>query len=78
MALNKDVAKLLFVSAAALPPVADAYHLYCPFVPPDAVSVTAVEAQPLAPVAVGLDGGVFIVAITTVRVLSQLPLFIAT
>ena len=61
----------------AVPPVATVYHLYCPFVPPAAVNVKVFPAQALTPVVVG---GVVVVkvAVTCVRTLSHVPLFIET
>ena len=57
----------------AVPPVATSYQRYCPFTAPDAVRVTKPAPHDEPPVAVGAEGGVLIVAITEVLVLSQVP-----
>ena len=68
---------LLTSPGIAVPPEATVYQLYCPLVPPEAFSVTALAGQALAPVAVG--GGVIVrVAVTSVRVLSQPLVFSET
>ena len=70
---------MLFVCPAmAVPPVGTVYHRYCPAAPPAAVSVTVPVPHRAAAVVVGAAGIVLTVAVTAVRVLSQIPLFIAT
>ena len=70
---------MLFTSPAkAVPPEATVYHLYCPFVPPIALKVTLPGKHDSPPVVVGAVGNVLMVAVTGVRALSQVPLFIAT
>jgi hypothetical protein len=59
----------------AVPPVDVVYHRYCPAVPPAATSVALDGPHADVPVVVG---GVLMVAITAVRILSQVPLFSAT
>ena len=54
------------------------YHRYCPFIPPDAVRITTPVPHDELPDVVGAVGGVFIVAATEVRVLSHVPLLMAT
>ena len=64
----------LFVSPAiAEPPEEFVYHRYCPFVPPEALSVTLPVPQRFASVVVGAAGEP-IVKVTGVRELSQVPL----
>ena len=61
------------------PPLEVVYHRYCPLLPPVAFSNTAEEGaheDPLIPT--GGEGNKFIVAVTNVRVLSQVPLLTAT
>ena len=62
----------------AVPPVGTVYHRYCPAAPPAAESVTAPVPQRAALVVVGAAGIVLMVAVTAVRVLSQVPLLMAT
>jgi len=62
----------------AVPPVATVYHRYCPLVPPDALRIIVDGEQPDAPVVMGAVGTGLMVAITEVRVLSQLPLLMET
>ena len=62
----------------AVPFVATVYQRYCPFVPPEAVSVRLAGVHDALPVVVGAVGGVLIVAVTAVRVLWQVPLLTAT
>ena len=62
----------------AVPPDETVYHLYCPALPPAAVNTTLAGLQPEAPVVVGAAGIVLIVATTSVRVLSHVPLSIET
>ena len=68
---------LLVCPASEVSPIAVVYHRYCPAVPPVADKVTEVDGQPVAAIAVGAVGTLFICAITLVRVLSQ-PLLILT
>jgi hypothetical protein len=74
VAESDGVVKLEFVCPAmAVPPDATVYQRYCPFVPPDAFRVTeALGKHALAPVVVGAAGNELMVAVTDVRVLSQL------
>ena len=69
---------LLVCPAMAVPPVGTVYQRYCPAAPPAAESVTVPLPHRAALVVVGAVGIVFMVAVTAVRVLSQMPLFIAT
>ena len=62
--------------AIAVPPVGTVYHLYCPALPPAALSATVPFPHRLFPVVVGAGGVVFMVAIAGVLVLSQVPLLI--
>ena len=62
----------------AVPPVGTVYQRYCPAAPPAAESVTVPVPHRAPPVVVGAVGSVLIVAVTGVRALSQVPLFIAT
>lgn len=62
----------------AVPPVGTVYQRYCPLVPPVALSVAVDGLQTVAPVVVGADGRGFMVAVTAVLMLSQVPLFTAT
>ena len=67
----------LFVSPEiAVPPVASVYHLYWPAAPPAATSVNETGPHKELPDTVGALGGMLTVAITGVRVLSQVPLLI--
>ncbi len=68
---------LLVSPEIATPPVGTVYQRYCPAAPPDAVNVTFPVPHRDAPVVVGAAGIVFMVATTSVRVLSQSPLLIA-
>ena len=70
----EGVANELFVSpAAAEPPEEIVYHRYCPFVPPEAFSVTLPVPQRFASIVVGAAVEP-IVKVTGVRELSQVPL----
>ena len=69
---------LLVCPAMAVPPVVTVYQRYCPVVPPEADSVRLAVVQEELPVVEGADGGVLMVAVTAVRVLSHVPLLIAT
>lgn len=79
MVVSAGVLKLALVSpASAVPPEATSYHRYCPLVPPAASSV-AVPGPQLDPALMdGAFGRVRIVAFTSVRLLSQVPLLMAT
>ena len=69
---------LLISPASGVPPVATVYQRYCPFTPPDALSVMAEAPQADPPVTVGAGGGVaLIVATTAARVLSHDTILIA-
>ncbi len=73
------VVYVLFVSPEmAAPPDGVVYHRYNPGDPPDADNVTGDDEQLLAPVVVGALGGILIVAVTLVLVLSHVLLLIAT
>ena len=69
---------LLVCPVMAVPPEATVYHRYWPFVPPAAVSVRVAALHEEAPVVVGALGGVLIVPVTAVRVLSHVPLLMET
>ena len=60
------------------PPDESVYHRYCPADPPEAVSVRAALPGEECQVVEGAAGIVLIVAVTAVRVLSQIPLLIET
>ena len=62
----------------AVPPVATLYHLYCPAIPPAALSVRLAAAQDEFPVVVGAVGNVLTVAMTADRGPSQVPLLMLT
>ena len=57
----------------AVPPVAEVYQRYSPLVPPVAVSVTAIDPHPVAPLTAGAEGTVLTVAVAGVRGLSHVP-----
>ena len=61
----------------AVPPVAKVYHRYCPAAAPVAERVILDPPHEELPVVAGAAGGVLMVAITAVRVLSQVPLLMA-
>ena len=66
------VLNVLFTSPAiGVPPVATLYHLKFPSVVPAALSVKLPAPHLLAPVTDGAEGTVLIVAITSMRTLSQ-------
>ena len=70
---------MLFTSAArGVPPVDTAYQRYCPAVPPEADKVRLAVVQEKFPVTEGAAGAVLMVAVTAVRVLSHVPLLMAT
>ena len=62
----------------AVPPIGSVYQRYWPAEAPVAVSVTLEFPQADAPVVPGGPGIVLMVAVTMVRLLSQVPLFMAT
>ena len=65
--------------AMGLPPVDVVYQRYCPLTPPEAVRSTVADgAHPDPGVARGAAGNAMTVAMTGVRVLSQVPLLMAT
>ena len=72
------VVKVLFPEPRSVPPVALAYQRYSPGRPPEAESVIATGMQLEAPLVVGGEGGVFIVAVTAVRVALSQPSFMDT
>jgi len=62
----------------AVPPVATVYHLYCPLVPPEALSVREATPHDDAPVIEGEAGSAVMVAATATRALSQDPIKMET
>ena len=70
---------LLVAPEMGLPPVDVVYQRYCPFTPPEAFRSTVADgAHPDPGVARGAAGNAMTVAMTGVRVLSQVPLLMAT
>ena len=61
-----------------VPPETTVYQRYWPLVPPMAVSMTAPGPQELPAVATGEIGTGVMIALTAVRLLSQIPLLMAT
>ena len=62
-----------------MPPVDAVYHLYCPFVPPEALTTTDDEPQETAPVVSGAVGTVVLIcACTAILALSHVPLLAET
>ena len=68
---------LLVCPAIAVPPVGRVYQRYCPAAPPAAVSIRLAAVHDALPVVVGAAGGVLMVAITAVQILSHVPLLMA-
>ena len=62
----------------AVPPVGTVYHLYCPELPPEALTVTAEGPQATLLVVDGAAGIELMVATASVLVLSQVPLLMLT
>ncbi|MBN8651007.1 MAG: hypothetical protein J0L67_06255 [Cytophagales bacterium] len=62
----------------AVPPVGTVYQRYCPATAPEALSTTVPVPQRVAPVPPGAPGIMLMVAITDVRILSHVPLLMAT